>query len=371
LPKQQEICLVTAGGQNYDIWTTVEVSRNIDDKFIDHALLVVSEVTSGAKALADLKLKPGDHATVTLAGQKVLDGQVYLRQAAYRAREHAVQIGICSFAQNVIASTVDVNPGQYINQTLQQIVSACFGKVGIGFSIDGSPPGADKVFPRVSEHIGESRYDFAERLCRMRNIHMVDGGNSNIIGFRGPAKSGSLDSSGRLIVQPSKGSETNTGLMLQEGVNILQARLLLSNNDFASEQAVNGDDTGNDAGDANRSSEATASLTPPNNRNIKLRSEMPGDDADMKMRVNHEADWSYFTTVDGLINVAGWLTGNGDLWFNHLRELVVLNSPMLLPNDSMKFLIKGIVHKQSSEEGSTTDVLIANELSKGQEEASK
>src|SRR5437762_1038050 len=124
-----EICEVTANGRIYSNWKTVEVSRNIDDNFIDHALLVVSEVSSGAKAISDLKLKPGDPVTVKLTGQLVIDGEVYLRQAAYNAREHSVQIGISSFAQSVVASTVDGKPGQYTNQTLQQIASACFGKV--------------------------------------------------------------------------------------------------------------------------------------------------------------------------------------------------------------------------------------------------
>ena len=31
----------------------------------------------------------------------------------------------------------------------------------------------------------------------------------------------------------------------------------------------------------------------------------------------------------------------------------------------MKFLIKGVVHRQDSEGGASTDVLITNELSKG------
>ena len=45
---------------------------------------------------------------------------------------------------------------------------------------------------------------------------------------------------------------------------------------------------------------------------------------------------------------------------------------MLLPNNSgLQFMIKGVTHKQSSDEGTTTDILIASNLAKGQEEASK
>jgi len=89
-----EICSVSVGGLYFNNWMTVEVSRNIDDDFIDHAVMTVSEPSSTASTLATLKLKPGDTAAVTLAGQQVLNGEVYLRQGAYNAKEHSVQIGI-------------------------------------------------------------------------------------------------------------------------------------------------------------------------------------------------------------------------------------------------------------------------------------
>jgi hypothetical protein len=39
-------------------------------------------------------------------------------------------------------------------------------------------------------------------------------------------------------------------------------------------------------------------------------------------------------------------------------QLVTVNSPMLLPEDSMDFMIKGVIHRQSSEGGTTTDILL-------------
>jgi hypothetical protein len=59
MPKAQEIAVVVALGQRYDIWQTVEVVHSSDD-VIDHALLTVAEPSTGAKSLAALKLKPGD-----------------------------------------------------------------------------------------------------------------------------------------------------------------------------------------------------------------------------------------------------------------------------------------------------------------------
>lgn len=336
MPKQTEIAVVSAGGQRYDIWKTVEVYRTAQDVVI-HALLTVAENSTNAKNFAAIKLKPADRASVTLAGKKAIDGFVYLRQASYDAHEHGVQIGIASTSQNVMPSTVEVKPGQYIDQTLQQIGSAVFGQVGVSFTLVGNPAGADVPFKRVSEHIGEEKFAFVERLCRMRNIHMIDDGHGGIIGFRGA---------------------TTGGLVLQEGKNILRARLTLRNNDSVDPLVVNGQDSGNDSADTNRDQNATASGDPAVKRMAKIAAEMPGAAAEMQMRANHEADWTKFSMVDGDITVPGWLTPDGSLWMHHVLELVTVNSPMLLPENSMEFMIKGVVHRQSSEAGTTTDILL-------------
>jgi prophage tail gpP-like protein len=337
MPKPQEICIVEALGQRYDIWTTVEVWKDATN-VVDHALLTVAENSTGAKNFSQLKLKPGDPASITLAGKPALNGYVYLRQASYSAKEHGVQIGISSSAQPIMPSTVHVNPGQYINQTLQQIGSAVFGQSGVGFQIVGKPGGAEIPFERVSEHIGEEKYAFIERLCRMRNIHMIDSGDGTIIGFRG-ASPGSL--------------------VLQEGGNIERARLLLKNPDSGDRLVMTSDYHGDDSGDMNRDQNAEAAGDPSvKNRLIKMKAEMPGRYAEIQMRANHEADWVKFQMVDGDVTVPGWLTPDGSLWMAHDRELVTVNSPMLLPEDSMEFMIKGVVHRQSTEQGTTTDVLL-------------
>lgn len=337
MPKATEIAVVTAGGQKYDIWTTIEVSKTAMDVVI-HAVLTVAEPSSKATNFAAIKLKPGDLASITLAGQPAIDGFVYLRQASYDADQHGVQIGIASIVQNIMPSTVEVNPGQYLNQTLQQIGSAIFGKVGVTFTLAGSPPGAEIPFAKVSEHIGEEKFTCVERLCRMRNIHMIDDGKSGIIGFRGGSKG---------------------GLVLQEGVNILRASLTLKNPDSVDPIVMETDNSNSDAADANRTQEATAAGDNTVQRMAKLRAEMPGASvAEVQMRADHEADWIKFQQVDGTITVPGWLCPDGSLWMAHVREFVTVNSPMLLPEQSMQFMIKGVVHRQSSEEGTTTDVLL-------------
>lgn len=110
MPRPDQIATVTADGQKYDIWTALECTRSTED-VIDHALLTVAEISPRtAAAINSLKLKPGDQATVALAGQKIISGLVFSRQSVVDGRNHQVQIGISSMAQSVIASTVDGEP---------------------------------------------------------------------------------------------------------------------------------------------------------------------------------------------------------------------------------------------------------------------
>jgi prophage tail gpP-like protein len=344
MPNPAEICVVTALGQRYDNWQTVEIKRDFDD-VIDHAMLTVAEISTPSQIWSSLKLKPGDTATVLLAGQKVIDGKVYLRQAVYDKGSHSVQIGIWSESHHVTVGTVDAKPGQYKNSTLQQIGAAVFGKVGVGFNVVGSPAGADKIFPRVNETVGETRFCFIERLCRMRNLYMIDDGQGNISAVRGPT--------------------SGSACVLQEGRNILRARLILKNNEYADTMTYVGQDPNAQSGDLARGSSASVKLPPfygnSAGPDMKIVAPHPGDSQDMAMLLENEAAWMAYQTVDGDITVQGWMLDDGSLWFNHVRDLATVNSPMLLPENSMKFMIKGIVHKQSNEDGTTTEVLLARQ----------
>jgi prophage tail gpP-like protein len=342
-----EICTVTAGGQKYSTWETVEVHKSASD-VIDHCMLTVSEPSTGGAGLAALKLAPGDSAAVTLGGAKAINGTVYLRQAAADDKTHAVQIGIASRSQIILRTSVDGTPGQYLNQNIQQIGSAVFGKVGVGFKIIGSPSGANTIFARVSETIGQTRFSFIENLCRMRNLHLIDDGQGGINAFRG-----------------SQGSVAP----LQEGVNILKSRLLLKADEYV--ENLTGLAQMFKQGAPGAQVKATATTNNPVGAamggNYSFPIENAGDKATVQMRVNHQADQVNYETVDGVITVQGWFLSAGDLWMNHVPADVTVNSPMLIPGGSAEFIIKEVIHRQSSTEGTTTDILITNENGLGSE----
>jgi prophage tail gpP-like protein len=349
-----EICSITADGQVYNIWESVEIHRSVDGVSggINHALMTVSEISTGGAGFSNLKLTIGDTVQMSLAGINVINGSVYLRQAACDDKTHAVQIGVTSRTGAVVRTTVDVAPGSYPNQTIQQICSACFGKVGVGFNVIGSPSGVDQKFSRVCEQLGESRFNFIERLCRMVNLHMMDDGNGNMLAFRGP--------------------RGNVSSQLQEGVNILRARLLLQVDDHVETYGAVGQSNNPSSGPSGAQNMATATATSPGKPiggMVKFGAEEALTSGMLQMRANHQVDYDAMKTVDGMITVQGWFAPDGDIWWNKVRQTITVNSPMLIPEGSMNFIIKEVVHRQSTGEGTTTDVMITNELGLGGLEA--
>jgi hypothetical protein len=86
-----------------------------------------------------------------------------------------------------------------------------------------------------------------------------------------------------------------------------------------------------------------------------------GSNGAMQLRVQQERDWDFYQQVDGDVTTSGWLNDKGKLWWTDREKIVTVNSPMLLPENSMQFMIKGIVHRQSSEGGTTTDILLCRQ----------
>jgi prophage tail gpP-like protein len=337
MPNPTEVARIVAGGQIYEYWQSIEIER-LFGTGVSYMRFTAAEPGNNSTGWAGLRLMPGDPAQGYLAGQLAISGVVETRQVAYDAKNHAVEIIVASYTQNTIASTVDGTPGQYLNSTFQQIANAVCGPVGVTVKVDGVA-GADKPFERVSEHIGETRFQFLERLARMRNLHPCD------------------DSSGALVF--GRGS-TGGGAMLVEGRNILKGRILLRNQWAVSQVTTILQQHGNDQHWGDDARDISATVPNPaysgTNRPLTIVGEQPGDQQDAQMRANHEMNLNDLTICEALITVQGWLMDDGSLWINHLREPITIQSPMLVPVDTFSLLLRGVKHMQDSENGTTTEL---------------
>jgi len=337
----QEIATVTAQGQNYKFWESVEVHREFGRPVSMMTLSVAETAQVSAEALSwtSLKLNVGDPIQGYLAGNLVLSGTVTVRQTAYDREGHGVQIVATGYGLAVVKSTVSASPGQYIGYNLQQIAQAVCQQVGCNFVLSGNLPGAEKVFPRVSEHPGEPMFQFIERLARMRDIHIRDDENGNLVGTRGTA-GGSIAT-------------------LVEGQNILSARVILTDQNAAKTLSTIGANIGGSStgvwGDTCRDIKVTAQNPTYNGRGqITVTAEQPCDVTDAVMRNQHEVAQNALTQVDCEVTVRGWLMDDGSLWIAHLGEPVTVYSPMAFPTDSMQLWLKGVRHRQENDTGTTT-----------------
>jgi prophage tail gpP-like protein len=340
MPNPTEIATIVAGGKVYSHWQSVEVER-IYGQAVSHFRFVTAEPGPTGDGWGELQLMPGIPAQVYLAGQLALTGVVQIRQAAYDAVSHSVEIIVASYTGGLPASSVDGAPGQYLNSTLQQIAPAVCGPVGVAVKFVGNAPGANKPFERVSEHIGETRFAFLERLARMRDLHICD------------------DETGALVF--ARGAADGPGATLVEGKNILKARMLLDQQWTVKEITAILQQFGNDRhwGDDARDISATVdNAAATNNWTMKFLGQEQGDAQDAQMLATHEKSLNDLTTCEAVITVQGWLMDDGSLWINNLRKSVTIDSPMLVPVNPFNLLLRGVKHMQSNENGSTTELTL-------------
>jgi prophage tail gpP-like protein len=335
-----EIATITTAGGTYSYWKSIEIERTVGDP-VSYMKFSAAEPGIGAgetPSWGTLQLMPGDAAQGYLAGQLAITGVVETRQSSNDPKNHGVEIIVASYTQNGVASTVDANPGQYLNQTISQIANAVYGKVGVSVNVDGAS-GANLPFERVSEHVGETRNAFIQRLAMMRNLHMVDDANGALNLIRG---------------------ETAGSTTLVEGQNILKGRILLRNQLAVSLVNLQAQNFGNNTHNGSAAAQVNVQVPNPSYtgsyRPYTIMAEMPTDQAGAQLRANHELNLNDLQICEALITVPGWLMDDGTLWINHLREAITINSPMLIPNNPFTLLLRGVKHLQDSEEGTRTEL---------------
>jgi prophage tail gpP-like protein len=205
----------------------------------------------------------------------------------------------------------------------------------VSVNVDGAS-GASNPFERVSEHVGETRNAFIQRLAMMRNLHMVDDANGALNLIRG---------------------ETAGSTTLTEGENILKGRILLTNEFSANPVNVQAQNFGNNTHWGAACAQVSATVPGTGSyRPYTIVAEMPCNPNEARMRADHEVSLNDLKICEALITVQGWLMDDNSLWINHLREAITINSPMLVPGGPFTLLLRGVKHLQDSEEGSRTEL---------------
>lgn len=348
-----EVATITALGSIYNQWEFCEFERRVG-QVTAHLRVRVMEVTppQTTSVWSNLRLRPGDRpVTVTLAGRAVMtDGIVTLRQGAMSGTSHQIEIVASSKTTSLPVATTLSAP-QYKNATFMQIANSLTAPLGISVYLRGDAPGADQPFQRVSIHPGETILQAIERLASFRNLHLVDDASGNLVCGRG-------DNDGSSIAE------------LVEGQNIESAHAVMSIDDTLGDIWAHGQSIGTDGQNSDQARDIAAIAKSTGltlYRPGVLIAEMPTDQSGLLMRTDFASAISLGTTVECFVTVPGWLMPDGSLWAEHLWQSLTVYSPMLFPRDGITLSVRGVKHRQSNEEGTTSiiELCLPQALSSG------
>ena len=335
MPNANEVCEVSCRGQKFRDWTTVAVRRDYGKLSFDHFSLTVAEVSKSASAWDSLKLRPGDPVTISLAGEKFIDGEIMVRQAVLNATAHAVQLQGMSRSANLNKGSFEGGTGQLKEFTFQQIANLICGrqKPPIKFIPKDPPPGWDKPFRDAQVFHGESDFQFTERLARMRGVVLTTDKDGNLVG--GSIKGG------------DKGAAT-----LTEGKNIVSITAVMQNASLTSKIKVTGQQKGGDNIFEKDAAQVSATAENPAAKDGKTRivvAEGPITKEDAKLRADMEMARSIAESVQVQIVVQGWLKPNGGLW--DVGEMITVVAPSVFPNEGgrVALYVQALTFSQSPE----------------------
>jgi prophage tail gpP-like protein len=338
VPKPEETCVIIVNGRRFRDWKTVLVHAEMN---VSHWYYKFS-TTEGrplAKDWAEIRIVPGDHASVILAGHLALSSMVTDRQVAYTATQHGIEIiGKTAHYGATVAGASGGQGGEFLKKTMLPIVNDVLGKAGLSGTGGGGEP-----FNRMHISPGQSIWDFVEGVARQRGMHILPDNNKNYHFFKGKSIGVSGDS-------------------LVEGVNILEARELISVAPGDGPYIALGmnvpldDQPGWSAAlrsMAQVKGQVLAALGSKGQYSPSInRMEHAGTSGAAADRSGHEQTMSQGAEINVQIVVYGWLKPTGGLWLEILGKEVHVKSPMLVLDRPLT--LRAVTHTQDDKTGTRT-----------------
>lgn len=339
MPSPDLICEVRTTSGTYRDWLTVQVSQDIDSRWMRTFRLTCAEPSTSMMQ----RLYPGLTVDIAMAGQIIIQGGlIETRTAAYDADRHGVQISGYSKAGPITKVSADAGTGQFRGYKIDAIANRLLKPHGLKFSVQNGPDGWDLPFSNVIIRHGETPFDAISRLCRQRGLWIYSEANGDLIAGSKAAAS--------------------TGLTYTEGRDILSASCNITM-PIAAAVMGNAQQPGSDTLFGRKASEisATSKLSdgiPGLAR--KVLSEMPLSQKELQLRTNMESQAIEASRLQVSLSYQGWLNPAGKFW--DLGEFVTVKSPMLFPTQSGQLDLKlwGFTHEQTPKGETTTKIDLRN-----------
>jgi prophage tail gpP-like protein len=330
-----EIAIIKAGGQEYQDWESVFVQTRYHHAWDYCRFNSTERIEDAVMNWQKIQLLPCTDIVVTLAGQLAFTGTIVERQVAYDVNNHGIQLLAKNQTMWGYKSSVNTKTGSFDNMPFlaiaQQVLAPFLSQSGI--VTDGvlnSIP-----FDKVQNQVGESNWEFLERLARPRGIVMGSdkAGNYVFIGAR----------------------STKPVATIQEGNNVKSLNATINIDDqfvkysavgqsAAGSNGLSGADAGQMQADAYGTGCKISIYT--------VAAEQPVKPGELQDRVNNEAKWHEGAKITVTVVVHGWLNPEtGLLWA--VGDSVTVDSPMI-PMHGDKMSIQRVTWEQNRNVGTQT-----------------
>jgi prophage tail gpP-like protein len=331
IPNPAEVATLIVGGRKFDDWTSVMVQHRYAEAWPLFRFSAVERLPAIQSRWASLQFKPGDECAIYLGGILAIVGVITVRQVAYDAQNHAVQLqgkGISWYASK--SSIIDES-GNFDGQTFEQVARKIIAPFGVGVEVVGKLNTIP--FQRLQIEPGEKLWDCLERLARPKGIVMGSDhlGNFLLIGDRAVT------------------AETD----LIEGENIKSVQAVVSTEHIHSEYWLRGQTAASDEQHGAQASQQQAKVTGTGKRYSPLltTAEQPvWLQAELQDRARNESIWHEGAVSQAVITVQGWMRGDGGLW--RAGMAVHVQSPMAMLDTTM--MTQSVTFTQDSDGGTLT-----------------
>ena len=316
MPDPSEIAVLKVGGHTFDDWESVHVQHRWTEAWPIFRF-TCAEREDRPDVWSRLQFKPGDPVEIWLAGVLAMVGKITVRQVAYDAKGHHVELIGQGKTWEAATSSVNTKDGSFDGMTHEQIARKVLAPHSCGLKVIGKLDATP--FEKCQNEKGELVFDFLERLARVRGHIMGSDhlGNFLLIGEHSSP-----------IVQD-----------LVEGQNILRCQAVFNIGEqyglYRTDGQTSGSDEQNNSAANDQSATAPGNPLVPASKILITAAEQPVKQrSELEMRAYYESLWRKGVEIDVNITVQGWLRDGKNLW--RVSDNVFVNSPMIMIHETMK-----------------------------------
>jgi prophage tail gpP-like protein len=335
--KTSEKATLSVGGGNFEDWESVWVQHTWGDAYS------LFQFTCAERDTAQVaqQFKPMDDCTVTLAGQKAIEGYILTRQVAFDAYHHGVMLGGVNKTWSAARSSIDHKTSSFDNKDFKTIADEVLKPTGIKSKTEGTLDPTKFDFMHCAP--GEPIFHFLERIGRDRKIIVTCTKDGEFL-FVGEGRSSG--SQGQLI----------------EGQNILKMQCVISESAQYKKYIVRGQINANDKKKyekvARQESTADGRLKKVYSLKIIPIEQGVYNAKELQKRADNESMWTEAQEVKATIVVQGWQPGgpsggSGELW--QAGKDVKVTSHMAMIDQILS--IQQVTYTQDSQSGSLTTLV--------------